>query len=257
MMKRNLLIGLMALVLGAFAVGAAVADDTTSEIRPIDANVTKVTLGGMATLQLRQGPTASLVVYGDSETLKQLTTVQTGDTLKIDMSRGFHLFSLHAKSLRMELTLPKLSEFTSTGVGSAQLNGFSGDDLQLNVTGAGDVNVATHYKHVTARSSGVASINLNDGDSESIDVSLPGAGHMLLVGQTKTLTSRINGVGSMDAKDLKANSVTSYLNGVGSIKVYAKETAIMYLSGVGSATVYGNPTVRNAVVSGFGKVTWE
>jgi hypothetical protein len=77
------------------------------------------------------------------------------------------------------------------------------------------------------------------------------------VGQTKTLTSHLNGVGSMDAKDLKANSVTSYLNGVGSIKVYAKETAIMYLSGVGSATVYGNPTVRNAVVSGFGKVTWE
>ncbi|HXA46128.1 MAG TPA: DUF2807 domain-containing protein, partial [Burkholderiaceae bacterium] len=82
-------------------------------------------------------------------------------------------------------------------------------------------------------------------------------GHMLLVGQTKTLTSSLNGVGSMDAKDLKANIVKTYLNGVGSVKVYAKESASMYLRGVGSATVYGNPTVRNEVVSGFGKVTWE
>ena len=256
-MKRNILIGLIALVSGALTAGVALADDSTSETRPIDANVTKVSLGGMATLQLRQGPTASLVIYGDSDTLKQVTTVQSGDTLKIDMSRGVHFFSLHAKSIRIVMTLPKLTEFTSTGIGSAQLNDFSGDDLLLDVTGAGDVNAATHYKHVTARSSGVASINLNDGDSDSIDVSLPGAGHVLLVGQTKTLTSHLNGVGSMDAKDLKADTVNSYLNGVGSIKVYAKETAIMNLSGVGSATVYGNPTVRKAVVNGLGKVTWE
>jgi hypothetical protein len=100
-------------------------------------------------------------------------------------------------------------------------------------------------------------LTLNDLDSDSIDVSLPGAGHVTLIGQTKTLMSHINGVGSLDAKDLKADAVTTYLNGVGSAKVFAKESANMYLHGVGSAMVYGNPTVRKAEVSGFGKVTWE
>jgi len=256
-MKRNLLIGLMALFIGAFLSAVAFADDTTTETRPIDANITKVSLNGMATLQLRQGPVASLVIHGDSEYIKQLTTVQNGDVLKIDSGHGFHVFFLHSPSIRVEMTLPKLTDFTSNGVGTAQVNGFSGDDLQLNVKGAGDVTIAAHYKHLTAHSSGVASINVNDGDSESIDVSLPGAGHMVLIGHTKSLTSRLNGVGSLDAKDLKADTVTSYLNGVGSVSVFAKDSANMYLSGVGSAVVYGNPTVRNAVVSGFGKVTWE
>jgi hypothetical protein len=252
-MKRNLLIGLMALTMGTLMSGSALADGPNSETRPLDANVSKVYLGGSATLQLRQGPTPSLVIYGDSDALKQITTTQNGDTLRIEM----HGFFLHTPSLRIEMTLPKLTDFNSNGVGNAQVNGFSGDSLQMTVTGAGDVNAVVHYKHVTARSTGIASMTINDDDSDSIDVSLPGAGRMLLVGQTKSLVSQLSGVGSLDAKDLKADTVKSTLNGVGSVKVYAKDSATMILHGVGSAIVYGNPTVRNAVVSGLGKVTWE
>ena len=249
-MKRNLLI---ALAIGIFASGSVFADGPDSETRAIDAGVSKVYLSGVATLQLHQGTTPSLVIYGDADSLKKLTTVQSGDALRID-TRGYFL---HTPSIRIEMTLPKLTDFTSNGVGTAQVSGFNGGDLQVSVAGTGDVNLAVHYKHITARSSGVASMTLNAGDAENIDISLPGAGHMLLQGQTKNLAIRLNGVGSLDAKDLKADTVTSYLNGVGSIKVYAKDSANMYLRGVGSATVYGNPTVRNAVVSGFGKVTWE
>ena len=251
-MKRTTWIGLLALTVGLMST-PAFADGPASETRAIDANVSKIYFGGLATLQLRQGATPSMVVIGDPDVTSQVKTTQTGDALRIDM-RGFFL---HTPAVRIEITLPKLTDFTSAGVGTAQITGFSGDDLQLAVTGTGDVNLNVHYKHVTARSSGVASMSLNDGDSESIDVSLPGAGHMTLVGQTKTLMSRINGVGSLDAKELKADTVTTYLNGVGSAKVYAKDAANMYLHGVGSAIVYGNPTVRNAMVGGFGKVTWE
>lgn len=252
-MNRNLMIGLVGLAMGVMTSISAFAGDQTSETRPLDASVSKVHLGGVATLQLHQGAAPSLVVYGDSDALKQLTIVQSGDALRIDT----HGFFLHTPTIRIEMTLPTLTDFTSSGVGTAQVNGFSGDDLQLSVSGAGDVNATVHYKRVIARSSGVASVKLDDGDSDSIDVALPGAGHIFLTGRTKNLISRLSGVGSLDAKDLKADAVTSYLNGVGSVKVYAKESANMYLHGVGSATVYGNPPVRNAVVSGFGKVTWE
>jgi hypothetical protein len=250
-MGKSTWIGALALAL-SLASASAMADGPTGETRTIDADVSRIYFGGIATLQLHQGPTPSLVIYGDSDTAKQINTIQNGDTLRID-TRGFFL---HVPAVRVELTLPKLTAFTSSGVGTAQITGFSGDDLQLIVTGTGDVSVNVHYKHLTARSSGVASINLVDGDSDNIDISLPGAGHMTLSGQTKNLICRINGVGSLDAKDLKADTVTTYLNGVGSAKVFAKETASMYLHGVGSAIVYGNPTVRNAEVSGFGKVTW-
>ncbi len=241
------------LLSGLIAPGVAMADDAVSETRSIDANVSKVHLDGAASLQLRQGPTASIVVFGSKEDMKSLTTNQSGDTLRIDTDGFF----IRTPRLRIEMTLPNLSVFTSSGVGPVHLNGFAGDNLQLSATGAGNINVNVHYKHVVIRSTGVASMTIDDGDSDSIELNSPGAGHVVLIGQTKEFTSRLDGVGGVDAKDLKADTVTTYLNGVGSVKVYARKAANMYLHGVGSVTVYGNPAMRNANVSGFGKINWE
>jgi len=252
MMGQFKWISTLALVVGLVST-SAYADNPPSETRTIDATVSRIYFGGIGTLQLHQGPTPSLVVYGDSDTTNQISTVQNGDSLRIET----HGFFMHVPSVRIDLTLPQLTDFMSNGVGTVQISGFSGDNLQLTVDGTGEVSATVHYKHITARSSGVAAMTLNNGDSDSIDVNLPGAGHMLLTGKTKALTCHINGVGSLDAKDLKADTVTTYLNGVGSAKVYAKDAANMYLHGVGSATVYGNPTVHNAQVSGFGKVNWD
>ena len=240
--------------LGLAASDAALAEDGGSETRPVDGKVSKVVLEGTASLQLRQGVTPSLIVYGDKDDIKGLTLGQSGDTLRIENESGVYL---HTPRVRVELTLPNLSQFTSSGIGSAQLSGFSGDALQLNVTGTGSVNVNSHYKQVTIRSTGIGSTHVDDGESDKIEVHSPGAGHVILVGQTKELVSRLDGVGGLDAKELKADSVTTYLNGVGSVKVFAKKSADMYLHGVGSITVYGNPASRNSEVNGFGKINWE
>lgn len=245
-------IALLGLVTSLISI-PALADSPASETRPIDSNISKIFFGGVANLQLHQGATPSLVIIGDPEVTKQIISTQNGDTLRIDTHSGFFL---HTPSSHVEITLPKLTNFTSNGVGSLQISGFSGDNLQLEIKGAGDVAVNVHYKHLTARSSGVAAITLNNDDSDDIEVSLPGAGHMALSGQTKNLICRLNGIGSLDARELKANMVTTYINGVGSAKVFAKDSAEMHLHGVGSAIVYGNPTVRNTEVSGLGKVAW-
>ncbi len=236
------------------AISCSALAEEGSETRPIDAKVSKVYLEGTASLQLHQGATASLVIRGDKDELKTITTDQSGDALHIDNDSGIYL---HMPHLHIELTLPNLSQITSSGVGSAQVSGFSGDSLQINVTGTGSVNVTSHYKQVTIHSTGIGSTNVDAGDSDKIEVHAPGAGHIVLIGQTRELISKLDGVGGLDAKDLKADSVTATLNGVGNVKVYAKKTANMYLHGVGSVTVYGNPATRNSEVSGFGKINWE
>ncbi len=236
------------------AVSCAALADPGSETRPIDAKVMKVNLEGTASLQLHQGATPSLVVYGDKDELKTITTGQSGDTLRIDNESGVRM---HMPRVRIELTLPNLNQFTSSGVGTAEVSGFTGDNLQLNVTGTGSVSVNSHYKQVMIRATGIGSTSVDAGDSDKIEVHSPGAGHVILTGQTKELISKLDGVGGLDAKDLKADSVTTYLNGVGNVKVYARKSANMYLHGVGSVTVYGNPATRNSEVSGFGKINWE
>jgi Putative auto-transporter adhesin, head GIN domain len=249
-MKPCLLPCLFALTL-ATATSTALAED--SENRAIDAGVTHVELNGVASLQLRWGQTPALTVYAQAEDLKKITTSRHGDTLEIDTGN----FSMRASHMRVELTLPALRELNSSGTGSVQLSGFSGDELRLNSSGTGKIEASFHYKHLVARSSGVAGMNLDDGDSDSVELNLPGAGHVTLLGQTKNFTGKLDGVGSVDASGLKADTVNAYLNGVGSVKAYARQTANIHLRGVGSATIYGNPTNRNGEVSGFGKINWE
>jgi hypothetical protein len=244
----------MCLAIGMAVSGAAMADDTVSETRPVNPGISRVILDGTTSLQLRQGATPTLVIYGDKDEIKSVTTGMSGDTLRIE-NEGTYI--MHVPKFRVELTLPNLDRFTSSGIGSAQVVGFSGDSLQINITGTGSVNVNAHYKQVTIRSTGIGSANVNDGDSDKIEVNAPGAGHVVLVGQTQELISKLDGVGGLDARELKADNVTAYLNGVGSAKVYAKKSANMYLHGMGSITVYGNPATRNSEVSGFGKINWE
>ncbi|HEX7641096.1 MAG TPA: DUF2807 domain-containing protein [Burkholderiaceae bacterium] len=252
--RKPLLFPTLIAVIGMAVSSAALADDAASESRTIDPGVSRVILDGTASLQLRQGATPALTVYGDKDELKSITTGLSGDTLRID-NEG--VYFMHVPKLRVELTLPNLSQITSSGIGSAQVTGFSGDNLQINITGTGSVSVNAHYRQVTVRSTGIGSANINDGDSDRIEVHAPGAGHVILVGQTKELISKLDGVGGLDARELKADNVTAYLNGVGSAKVYAKKSANMYLHGMGSITVYGNPATRNSEVSGFGKINWE
>jgi hypothetical protein len=251
-MKPRLLPCLFALTFAATA-SAATADDNT-ESRPIDAGVTRVALNGIASLELRWGQTPALTVYAKPEDLKKLVTSRHGDTLAIDSASGFSMRTSH---IRVEVTLPALKEFNSSGIGSAQLSGFGGDDFLLNSSGTGKIEANLHYRRLVAHSSGVAGMILDDGDSDSVELSLPGAGHVTLLGQTKNFTGKLDGVGSVDASGLKADTVNAYLNGVGSVKAYARQTANIHLSGVGSATIYGNPGNRNAEVSGFGKINWE
>lgn len=235
--------------------GLAVADEIISEIRTVDARAVKVVLDGIISLKLKQGDTPSLVVSGDKRYVPKITVVQSGDTLRIGTDlRGV---SISNPQLRAELTLPNLREFVSSGVGSAELSGFTGDDMRLSLEGAGSVNMASRYKHMDARLSGVGSMNVNTGDAERVDLNLKGAGQIVISGQSKNLHAKLGGIGSLDAQGLRADSVDVDMSGLGGATVYAKTSANLRLSGMGSATVYGKPANRNATARGMGSVSWH
>lgn len=234
---------------------AALADEIVSETRPVDARATKINLDGLVSLKLKQGPTASLTLYGEKRYLQKVTAIQNGDTLRIDSDiKGTRM---NKTELRAELTLPNLRELASNGVGSAEVNGFSGDDLRVALDGAGSVKVASEYKNLSAKLGGVGSMTIKVGSSESVDLNLRGAGQIEISGQSKVLHANLGGVGSLDAQQLKADSVDVNLTGLGSASVYAKNAANMKLSGMGSATVYGKPATRNSSARGMGSVSWQ
>ncbi|WP_229429137.1 head GIN domain-containing protein [Massilia sp. ST3] len=248
-----------ALVAGslALAAGPVLADDAVRETRAVDAKVTKVKLGGVVDLVLRQGATPSLVVSGDRRYVQRITTAQRGDTLEI----GTESFSTRNErmehKLRAELTVPNLAEFASNGVGASTVSGFSGDAVKLALDGAGAVTVDGGFRQIDARLGGVGAMTLNGVRAERVDLNLRGAGRMTVQGQTRLLQAKLTGVGSLEAQGLQADTVDLDLNGLGGASVYAKQAADVSLNGLGSATVYGNPAKRNGNANGLGKISWK
>jgi len=252
-MKRILQAALLATALCG-GTQAALAGDTVSMSRDIDARAVKVNLDGVISLKLKQGP-AALTLYGSQEDINRVIVEQSGDTLHIGTNfKGVH-FGKH--ELRAELTLPNLNEMVSSGVGATEVSGFSGDTLRVALEGAGAVKVNSQYKNVKVKLGGVGAMNLDVSNSENVDLKLHGAGHMEVSGHSKTLRANLGGVGSLDARQLQAERVDMDMSGLGSASVYASNTANLNLSGLGSATVYGKPANRTASARGLGSVSWQ
>jgi hypothetical protein len=239
--------------------GAAVAapDETATETRPVDARVVRVKVEGVVDLKLRQGPVASLIFSGDRELLSKLTTDQHGDTLTIGTENK--RFKLNRKNggLRAELTLPELREVSSDSVGATEVAGFSGDELDLQLDGAGSMKIHCNYRLVTAVLGGVGSMHIQGGAIDGVDVNLRGAGFMTLRGNAKWLKASLGGLGNLDAQHLQTDTVNLELSGLGNASVSARQNANLNLSGLGSVFVYGKPVGRSVSVNGLGKVSWK
>lgn len=257
-MLKTIAVTALTLTLSAIT-GNALAQQQSSETRTIDARVTKVKLGGVIDLHLKQGPVASLVISGDARYVPKVTSTQQGDSLQIDIERErhFHFGKDHKEQLHAELTLPHLSEIESEGVGAADISGFTGDQLKVALDGAGTVVMTGRYRNIDARLGGVGSMTLNTATSDKVDLSLRGAGRIEVNGTTKLLIARLGGVGSLEARELRADKVDVRLTGLGSASVFAKTSAKLMLSGLGSATVYGKPADRTSTATGLGSVSWE
>lgn len=232
--------------------GAAGAEDTI-ETRTIDARIVRVKLDGVLDLKVRQGDVPSLNIIGDKRFVGKVSAVQTGDTLALDSDNA----KFSRSAVRAELVLPALREVLSEGVGSAEISGFSGDDIDITLDGAGSMKVVADYKRLKANLCGVGSMHLWVADNDNVELDLRGAGYVTIGGRSKMLKASLGGLGGLNAQQFQADTVEVDLSGLGNATVNARMNANLNLSGLGSVTVYGKPQNRNVSVDGLGKVSWK
>lgn len=232
------------------------ADDTVSQSRTVDLRVARVKLEGLIDLKLRQGPTPMLVISGDKALMAKSSTQIEGDTITIATEGNVMRFT-RRQVLRAELTLPQLREVASDSVGVAEIHGFSGDELDLKLDGAGAMKVQCAYRVVNAVLGGVGSMEIHGAIAEGIDLNLRGAGVVNLRGSSKWLRASLSGLGNLDARHFAVDSAQLDLSGLGNATVWAREHVRLDLSGMGSVTVHGKPVARSVNVNGLGKVNWK
>lgn len=233
------------------------SEPTVSETRPVDARVVRVKLEGLIDLKLRHGPTPMLVISGEKAALAKSSTETDGDTITI-ATEGARPFRISRRDvLRAELTLPQLREVSSESMGATEIHGFSGDELDLQLDGAGSMKIHCAYRLVTAVLGGVGSMEIHGANHEGIDLNLRGAGVVTLRGNSRWLKASLGGLGGLDAQHFTVDTVNLDLSGLGNATVWARQNANLNLSGLGSVTVYGKPVNRSVSVNGLGKVSWK
>jgi len=233
---------------------AAERREVAQESRTVPPGIEAVEVDGPIDLQLRYGATPSLRVSGEQRMLGNVDVVAEDKVLRIGI-RGMVL--RHSEPLVVELVLPNLTAVTIDGSGDSTVNGFSGDDIEVQLNGSGSVRFNGRFRNAKVGLAGSGDLDVNGGAAiDRVETRLMGSGRITVVGTARELDASTTGSGQLDAEHLRATEVAISQTGSGDSAVQAREKVRVSLSGSGDVEVHGNPGERSTSRAGSGSVNY-
>ena len=184
-----------------------------------------------------QGDLKAVKIEGDENLLAYIEVLQEGDDLIIKNREGYNLDS--EDGLKVFVTSPSFHSINLSGAGDiiGENKITITDQLEVGLSGAGDIKMEVDVPTLTANISGVGSLYLK--------------------GQTKDVDMDISGAGSAHCYELLSENMKIGISGVGSAEVYASVKLNASVSGAGSVNYKGNASDVSQNVSGVGSVHKE
>lgn len=216
--------------------------------------VEKVEMDGPFDVNLVQADKSSLVLEGDARLLSKVVVQQDGNTLRIG-TKGI-LVTMN-QTLKMTLSIPKLTALTQFGSGDSTVQGFTGPQININLNGSGDLAFAGQYEHLMAQTKGSGNMELDVGKSDKVELNTSGSGDVVALGKAMDLVILTTGSGNIDAQRLIAQHSSGESHGSGDLKLYATQDVRVILTGSGDAEVFGNPAKRSVTNTGSGDMSWN
>jgi hypothetical protein len=192
----------------------------------------RLNFSGVGNIIITQGATESLKVEAESNIIERLEISSGGKRLKIGFKNNFFNI-IPTKPINFYLSVIDLREISISGIGSIKCDNLTTDDLSIDSSGAGsiDMNLSTTV----------------------LEVSLSGAGKVNLTGRTQSQSIDISGAGSYSAKEFTSKDCEVSISGLGRAIVNASDTLDVNMSGLGSVEYVGKPAVSQDI-SGGGSV---
>ena len=104
------------------------------------------------------------------------------------------------------------------------------------------------------RISGAGNVTYRDIDQDELSLDVSGAGTIEVTGKVNRLEADVSGAGDIAAYLLSAAHGRLRVSGAGNIKATATASVVARVSGVGKIKIGGNPPQRDTDVSGMGKI---
>jgi hypothetical protein len=192
----------------------------------------RLDFSGVGNIVITQGQAESLRVEAESNVIERLEISSGGKSLKIGYKNNFFNV-IPTKPINFYLSVKDLREINISGVGSIKCDNLTTDDLSIDSSGAGsiDMNLSTTV----------------------VEVAISGAGKVNLTGQTQSQSIDISGAGSYSAKEFTSKDCEVSISGIGRAIVNVSDTLDVNMSGIGSVEYVGKPALSQDI-SGGGSV---
>lgn len=194
--------------------------DVISLDRPSQAFTDVVSQGSFSVVVIPSVETR-VVVKAESNILPYIYTMSDGTTMTLRFSNGVNIREHYP--VEVFLYTPVLRSAWLSGSGNIALSGYNTTDMNLQISGSGNINAGF--------------------TANSLNASISGSGNMYLTGTVKNSTFTISGSGNINSQALFQENCTSGISGSGNCIVAVSNTLDAYISGSGSIFFTGNPSI--------------
>ncbi|TAH44338.1 MAG: hypothetical protein EYC69_00615 [Bacteroidetes bacterium] len=197
-----------------------------SQSKPLDlAPFSSISIAAHGHIFLSQGAQQS-VVFTSGENVDNAMIVVKNGVLLVNAKSGNEI----------EITMPSLEKISIGGKGVVDgRTPFNTEDLKLDISGDGKINLEIN--------------------SKKVDVNISGLGKVVLRGTASESNFNISGSGKVEAIDLKTSKCNANISGLGKCSIDVTDQLISNISGSGAVTYKTKPANFEENISGVGKTT--
>jgi hypothetical protein len=193
-----------------------------------------VEVSGAIELFVAQGDLKPVKIETDENLLQYIEVIQEGNKIIVQNREGINLRPTN--KIKVYVTSPVYNIIDVSGASS--INGqnkiVNTENMKMEVSGAGDINMDVNAPAITAEVSGAGSVNLK--------------------GETKTFDLILTGAAKGHCFDLLSENTKVDISGAGEASVYASVKLDAEVSGAGSVLYKGTPTSIGQHMSGAGSL---
>ncbi|WP_339713156.1 head GIN domain-containing protein [uncultured Kriegella sp.] len=197
----------------------------------------EIGVSGWFDVELVDGREGQLTLTGEDNLLEHIVTDVKNGHLSVRVEKGYNLKPSSWKE-GIHITIPVESIKSIALSGSGDIIGrkkLKSNNLQVAISGSGDVTL--------------------DVETDQISAAMSGSGDMNLSGEASNFEVSISGSGDIEAYELNAENVDASVSGSANINVTAHNRLKARVSGSGDIKYRGNPTKVDTKTSGSGDIS--
>ncbi|MFC2034756.1 head GIN domain-containing protein [Chloroflexota bacterium] len=217
------------------------------------ADFTHIDVGGAFEIEITQSDSFSVIISADESLFDLIEVSKVGGELKIYLNPRhiFTDFTVGAKSLKAEITMPALYKLSLSGVTKGTITGFESiHDFSLVISGASSLE-ASNIK-VGGAQFEVSGDSRVSGNMTAKDVTfeVSGTSSIELLGSADNVILKISGASKTDLSDFMLTDAVVEISGASEVTLNASGRVDAALSGASNLYFYGNPIMGSTDVSG-------